>query len=158
MLPKEARSKFSAGLLMYVKKDGQFLYFLVHPGGPYWKNKKEGAWSIPKGEFFSDEDKFKAARREFLEETSIEPVGEFVELGFVKQKSGKTVYAWAFEGKEDYKFQCTSMVEMEYPAKSGKLLKFPEVDQCGLFNSQEAKKLINVAQKEFIERLEQLLK
>jgi predicted NUDIX family NTP pyrophosphohydrolase len=154
---KDVRSKFSAGLLMYKIKSTGAEYFLVHPGGPFWKNKNFGAWSVPKGEFLAGEDKLATAIREFEEETGMKAQGEFIDLGSIKQKSGKTVFAWAFEGDYDGNFNCTSMVDIEYPPKSGKIITIPEVDKGGMFLSDEAKKLINSAQTEFIDRLEKIL-
>jgi predicted NUDIX family NTP pyrophosphohydrolase len=149
------RYKTSAGLLMYKKDDdNNFSFFLAHPGGPFWKNKNDNAWSLPKGEFDpKTEDKLKCAIREFKEETGIEPIPPFIDLGSIKQKSGKVVYGWAFQGDYDGKFNCTSFVDIEWPPKSGKKITIPEVDKAGMFSLKETKKLINSAQYEFIERL-----
>lgn len=152
--------KQSAGILMYsLEKDTktgnyQIKYFLVHPGGPFWAKKNEGAWTIPKGEFEEGEEIIETAKREMLEETGIEVKEPIIELGWIKQKSGKIVYAWAFEGEYSGVLNCTSTVEIEYPPKSGKIINIPEVDKGGMFTKEEAKKLINPAQFEFIEKLE----
>jgi predicted NUDIX family NTP pyrophosphohydrolase len=154
---KIARTKFSAGLIMFQNGLSGYKYFLVHPGGPFWKNKELGAWSIPKGEFTPDEDKLQTAIREFNEETGMNAIGEFIDLGSIKQKSGKTVFAWAFEGEFNGNFKCESMCDIEYPPKSGKIIQIPEVDKGNMFTRDEAEKLMNSAQFEFIERLEKIL-
>lgn len=152
------KNKQSAGLLMYKINDSVPYYFLVHPAGPFWKNKEYGSWSIPKGEFQEGDDKFECAKREFLEETGITAEGPFIELGSIKQKGGKIVFAWAFKGDYSGNLNCTSFVEIEWPRNSGKLINIPEVDKGGLFLKEDAKKFINEMQYEFIERLEKQLK
>ena len=149
-------AKISAGLLMYRMREGHLELFLVHPGGPFWKNKDEHAWSIPKGEVNNDEkeDFIKTAKREFHEETGIEIIPEnFIPLGNVKLKSGKIVHAWAFEGDWHGLFMCRSFVDIEYPPYSGKFKKFPEVDKASFFSIETAKKKIHPAQCEFINKL-----
>jgi predicted NUDIX family NTP pyrophosphohydrolase len=143
----------SAGLLMYkYDKNVNVRVFLVHPGGPYWKGKDKGAWGIPKGLIDPNEDPFKAAIREFKEETGITPHGPFIPLGEVQQRSGKIVHAWAIQG--DFKGKLKSnMFEMEWPPKSGKIQKFPEVDRAAWFSATQAKEKINPAQYKFIEVL-----
>ena len=143
----------SAGILLYRKTGNSLQVFLVHPGGPFFKNKDLGAWSIPKGEFSDDEDALTAAKREFAEETGQAIDGDFIELKPVKLKSGKTVYAWAVEGDIDHETITSILFEMEWPPKSGKKQSFPEIDRAGWFELEEAKLKINVAQVGFIEQL-----
>jgi predicted NUDIX family NTP pyrophosphohydrolase len=143
--------KQSAGLLMYrLKKEVEF--FLVHPGGPFFKNKDEGVWTIPKGEPGEDEPLLEAAQREFKEETGIEPEGPFISLGTVKQKGGKIVHAWAFE-KEDANWVKSNHFELEWPPRSGKMVSFPEMDKGAYFGLKEAELKINPAQREFLLKL-----
>jgi len=149
----------SAGLLMYTRKNNELKFFLVHPGGPFFKNKDNGYWSIPKGLSEEGEDLLAAAMREFEEETGIKPEGKFISLGTIKQKSGKTVHAWAFECENDNPIEITcNTFEIEWPPKSGKIQKFPEADMGEFFSEDEAKKKINSAQIEFIERLKDYIK
>lgn len=144
---------------MYRLKKGKELeVFLVHPGGPFWKNKDNGAWSIPKGEINEAEDFLEAAKREFEEETGIKPKGEFIELVNVKQKSGKVIHAWAFEGDWFGFLMKQNMIEIEFPYKSGKKIKIPEIDKAGFFSLEKARKKINSSQLEFLERLKEKLK
>lgn len=149
--------KQSAGILLYRKNDGQLHVFLVHPGGPFFKNKDVGAWSIPKGEFLNDEDGLAAAKREFKEETGQLVDGKFIELTPVYLKSGKKVYAWAVEGDIDHEVIESNLFEMEWPPKSGKRQSFPEVDRAAWFSIDEAKEKINAAQVGLIERLVALM-
>src|SRR5262245_1244150 len=107
-------AKISAGLLMY-ERAPELRVFLIHPGGPYWKNKDAGAWSIPKGEVEENEELFATAQREFQEETGIKPHGTFIPLGDVTQKSGKIVHAWAFEGSWHGLLTTSTFVKMEFP-------------------------------------------
>lgn len=146
-------SSQSAGILLYRKVSGQLQVFLVHPGGPFFKNKDLGAWSIPKGEFLDDEEPLIAAKREFEEETGQPVDGNFIALNPVKLKSGKKVYAWALEGDIDHETIFSNLFEMEWPPKSGKRQSFPEIDRAGWFEIKEAKLKINVAQAAFIEEL-----
>jgi len=127
--------------------------FLVHPGGPFFKNKDLGAWSIPKGEFLDDEDALAAAKREFEEETGKAIGGDFFELKPVRLKSGKTVHAWAIEGDINHETITSNLFEMEWPPKSGKKQSFPEIDRAGWFEIDEAKLKINAAQVGFIVEL-----
>ena len=143
----------SAGILLYRKTACKTEVFLVHPGGPFFKNKDLGAWSIPKGEFLDDEDALAAAKREFEEETGKAIEGDFFELKPVRLKSGKTVYAWAVEGDIDHEAITSNLFEMEWPPKSGKKQSFPEIDRAGWFEVDEAKLKINGAQAGFIEEL-----
>ena len=153
-----AIKKQSAGILVYriVKKKPEV--FLVHPGGPFWKNKDAAAWSIPKGEFDSDESALDAGQREFEEETGIRLKGKFIELQPVKQKSGKTVYAWAHEGDIDATSIRSNSFEIEWPPKSGKKSSFPEIDKAEWFDIKTGKEKINAYQKNLLEQLEDLLK
>jgi predicted NUDIX family NTP pyrophosphohydrolase len=144
--------KQSAGLLMYRWQNKALEFFLVHPGGPFFKNKDEGYWTIPKGEPEGNEALLEAAKREFIEETGIEPVGPYIELGQVKQKGGKVVHAWAFE-KDEVKDVISNNFELEWPIKSGKKVFFPEVDKGAYFGLKEAEVKINLAQKDFLLRL-----
>jgi len=139
----------SAGILVYRQKSGFNEVFLVHPGGPFWRNKDKGAWSIPKGEFI-EEEPLAAAKREFEEETGKDITGNFIELQPIKQKAGKVVYAWAVEGDIDEATIVSNTFNVEWPYKSGKWERFPEVDKAGWFNFEEAKEKINEAQVGFI--------
>lgn len=144
----------SAGVLVYKLVDKTVHIFLVHPGGPFWKNKDLGAWSIPKGEFTGDENALDAAIREFKEETGITIAGDFIELNPVKLKSGKVVYAWAIESDIDIsQVKCESFIDIEWPPRTGKTLSIPEVDKGEWFDTEEAKKKINPAQAALIDEL-----
>jgi predicted NUDIX family NTP pyrophosphohydrolase len=145
--------KKSAGILIYRFMNKQLQVLLAHPGGPLWKNKDAGAWSIPKGEFADDEDPLEAANREFTEETGIALYGGFTELTPVKQKSGKLVYAWALEFDIDASAVQSNVFEMEWPPKSGKLKRFPEIERAEWFSVEEAKQKILPAQASFIDEL-----
>ncbi len=147
----------SAGILLFRKIFTKPEVFLVHPGGPFWKNKDEGAWSIPKGEFEDDENSLDAAKREFFEETGIKLSGEFVELRPVKLKSGKKVFAWAIEKDINAENIISNNFEMEWPPHSGKLQSFPEVDKGEWFSIEKAKGKINVMQLGLLEQLQQIL-
>lgn len=150
--------KAAAGLLMF-KKDGTDILkvFIVHPGGPSWANKDIGAWSIPKGEVDEGEDLFTTAIREFYEETGFDCDEPFYPLGEIKQKSGKVVTAWAFEGDCDPdKMKCNEIV-IDFPRGSGKLITIPEVDRGNFFTIEEAKDKLNPAQIPLLERLRQLI-
>ena len=132
--------------------------FIVHPGGPFWKNKDESSWSIPKGELEEGEDLLSVAKREFMEETDLKIDSEsFIQLGNVTLKSGKIVHAWAFEGDWSGLLMCQSYMNLEWPPRSGKFIKFPEVDKASFFSPEIAKKKINPAQRELIDKLEAVL-
>jgi predicted NUDIX family NTP pyrophosphohydrolase len=154
---KAATKPVSAGLLMYRVREDVLQVFLAHPGGPAWKNRDSGAWTIPKGLVDEGEEPLAAARREFQEETGIEPAGPFVPLGEIRQKAGKTVHAWAFEGDANPVEIKSNLVKMEFPRGSGHWLTIPEVDRCEWFSPQAARVKINPAQAELIDRLEDLL-
>lgn len=140
---------------MYRESGGQLEFFLVHPGGPFWKNKDVGAWSIPKGEFTDDENPLDAAVREFAEETGHEIAGEFFALNPVKLKSGKTILAWAVEGDIDANAVASNTFEMEWPPKSGKIITVPEVDKADWFNADDAVQRVNPAQTAFLLEIQQ---
>jgi len=146
--------KQSAGLLLFKFVDKTVFFFLVHPGGPFWKNKDLESWSIPKGEFTNDENPLDAAKREFYEETGFklesEAESDFIELDSVKLKSGKTIFAWALEFDIDATLIKSNEFEMEWPPKSGKQQSFPEVDRAEWFQTEHALKKINPAQADFI--------
>ncbi|MEE8041741.1 MAG: NUDIX domain-containing protein [Pseudomonadales bacterium] len=147
----------SAGLLMFRRRDGLEL-FLVHPGGPFFRNKDGGAWSIPKGEVEPSEDPLSTARREFSEETGIEaPDNGYVALGEIRQKGGKRVTAWAFEGDCDPAAIRSNTFEIEWPPRSGKRQSFPEVDRADFFAPDAARVKLNAAQAELVSRLENAL-
>jgi predicted NUDIX family NTP pyrophosphohydrolase len=148
-------AKKSAGILLYRMSKEALQVFLVHPGGPYWVKKDDGAWSIPKGEFEDDEDPLAAAKREFNEETGINLYGEFIELEPVKQKSGKIVYAWAVEGNVDATTIKSNSFEIEWPPRSGKMKSFPEIDKAEWFTIIEAIQKINPAQSPLIKELQE---
>ena len=126
---------------------------LVHPGGPFWAKKDLGAWTIPKGEGTEGEDELATARREFEEETGLRPEGTFVALGRVRQKGGKVVTAWAFEGDCDPAAIQSNTYRMEWPPKSGEWQTFPEVDRAAWFELAEARRRINPAQVELLDAL-----
>jgi len=145
--------KQSAGVLLYRKVEGVVQVFLVHPGGPFFKNKDEGAWSIPKGEFIDGEEALAAAEREFEEETGQKIEGSFTELKPVTIKSGKKIYAWAVEGDIDHETIVSNVFEIEWPPKSGKKQSFPEIDRAAWFDVETAKVKINAGQVGLVEEL-----
>ncbi len=151
--------KTSAGILLFKKEKEDLYYFLVHPGGPFWKNKDIGAWSIPKGEILPDENPLERALIEFEEETGKALMAEeFIELVPVRQKGGKTVHAWALEGDIGTSDLYSNTLSVEWPPKSGRIIEIHEVDQWEWFISEEAKKRINPAQASLIMELEARLK
>ncbi|MGH7498715.1 MAG: NUDIX domain-containing protein [Gemmatimonadales bacterium] len=147
------RSSASAGLVLYRKTGSGLEIFLAHPGGPFWRQRDAGAWTIPKGMINPGEEPLDAARREFQEETGIVPAGPFSELGTVRQKGGKVVYAWAWEGNADPAAVASDTATMEWPRGSGHLLTFPEVDRCEWFGISAAREKINPAQIDLLDRL-----
>jgi predicted NUDIX family NTP pyrophosphohydrolase len=149
--------QISAGLLMYRRVDGNLQVLLVHPGGPFWRNKDDGAWTLPKGEAGAGEDLLAAARREFTEETGFGPDGPFVPLEPVKQKAGKVVHAWAVEGDCDPSAVRSNTFTIEWPPRSGKQVAFPEVDRADFFDLETARKKINPAQVALLDRLAAVL-
>ncbi|WP_121810443.1 NUDIX domain-containing protein [Mucilaginibacter kameinonensis] len=146
--------KQSAGILLYRKTAQGLQVFLVHPGGPFFKNKDVGSWSVPKGEYLPDEDPLAAAKREFQEETGHEIFGNFIALSPIKQKGGKTVQAWAIEGNIDPEKIKSNTFEIEWPPRSGRKQAFDEIDRAEWFNIPTAKIKINPAQAAFINELE----
>ena len=148
-------SKKSAGLLLYRKKRGAVEVFLVHPGGPFWANKEDGAWSIPKGEFDAREQPLEAAKREFLEETGLVAFGDFRPLTPIRQTGGKIVYAWAVNCDIDAASVKSNSFSMEWPPKSGNLRKFPEIDRAEWFKVELAKQKILKSQLKLLEELEE---
>ena len=145
--------QISCGLLMYTRSASGPLMLLVHPGGPFWRNRDEGAWSIPKGLADADEDLLSAAQREFTEETSLIAKGPFIELTALKQKSRKVVHCWAFEGEAKPLMTGASHFDLEWPPRSGRMQRFPEVDDARLFAVQDALKKILPGQAGFIREL-----
>ena len=145
--------KRSAGILMYRRRGGSLEVFLVHPGGPFWKNKDDGAWQIPKGELATDEEPLLCARREFEEETGFSADGEFTELGTFRQPGGKHVQAWAMEGNCDPARLVSNEFEMEWPPRSGRRQSFPEVDRGGWFGIDEARGKLLLGQRPVLDRL-----
>ena len=139
-------AKQSAGLLVFRERLGQLEVLLVHPGGPFWKNKDAGAWTIPKGELLPNEDPLDAARRECQEELGFEPAGSFIPLQPVKQKGGKIIQAWAVLSDWDPSRLRSNSFPLEWPPRSGKLQEFPEVDQAAYFDLPAAEIKINPAQ------------
>lgn len=152
------RTKRSAGLLMFRKTPQLYEVFLVHPGGPYWSKKDEGAWTIPKGEYEEDEEPLHAAQREFTEETGFNARGPFVELGTVRQKSGKMVLAWAFAGDCDPAQLVSNSCEIEWPPRSNRRMTIPEVDRGAWFTLDAAAQFIREEQRPFLARLEKQLR
>lgn len=147
-------SKISAGLLVCRVCDGVAQVLLVHPGGPFFAKKDDGAWSIPKGLAEPGEDLLGAARRETTEETgiAIDAGATFVPLGTVRQKGGKVVHAWAFAGDCDPAAIVSNTFEMEWPPRSGRRASFPEVDRAAFFDRETALRKILEAQRPFVER------
>jgi predicted NUDIX family NTP pyrophosphohydrolase len=130
---------------------------LVHPGGPYWARKDDGAWTIPKGEYADDEDPLAAACREFLEETGLAATGPFLALTPIRQRGGKRVEAWAFAGDCDPARLVSNNFSMEWPPRSGKFAEFPEVDRAEFFAIEAARRKLLAAQVGFVDELERLL-
>jgi predicted NUDIX family NTP pyrophosphohydrolase len=153
--------KRSAGLLMYRRRaagaGAELAVLLVHPGGPFWAKKDAGAWSIPKGEYADGEEPLAVARREFEEETGTRPDGECHALGELTQPGGKVVAAWAMEGDFDPARLVSNTFEMEWPPRSGRRARFPEVDRAAWFSLGEAREKILRGQSAFLDRLERLL-
>jgi len=146
--------KQSAGLLLHREVSGRTEVFLVHPGGPFWAKKDEGAWSIPKGEFEEGEDPLEAAKREFREETGVVVTGKFQPLAPLKQRSGKIVYAWMVQGDVDPASLKSNTFSIEWPRASGRVQEFPEVDRGEWFHLALAKRKILPGQLPFLNQLE----
>lgn len=150
-MPKS--TNVSAGLVLFRRAPG-LQVFLAHPGGPFWQHRNLGAWTIPKGMINPGEHPLEAARREFQEETGVVPIGPYIDLGSVKQKGGKIVHAWAWEGDADPAAVTSNSATIEWPRGSGRQLVFPEVDRCAWFDLEAARDRILPAQRDFLDRLE----
>jgi predicted NUDIX family NTP pyrophosphohydrolase len=140
---------------MFRHRGGALEVLLAHPGGPFWAKKDDGAWALPKGEYDDQEEALDAARREFTEETGFVAEGPFLSLGEVRQRSGKRVKAWAFEGDCDPAQLHSNEFEMEWPPHSGRMKRFPEIDRLGWFGEREARLKLLPSQLPFLERLQQ---
>ncbi|MBO0765711.1 MAG: NUDIX domain-containing protein [Hyphomicrobiaceae bacterium] len=143
----------SAGLLLYRRRERTVEVLLVHPGGPFWANKDDGVWSIPKGEYAAEEDPLAAARREFAEETGMRPEGEAVALGAFRQSPAKIVNAWAVEGDFDPSTLRSNTFTLEWPPRSGKTREVPEVDRAAWFTPEEAARKLLKGQRPILEAL-----
>lgn len=150
--------KSSAGILMYRFEHGEPRVLLAHPGGPFWRRRDEGAWSIPKGEALPGEAPEAAARREFAEETGAAVVGEARPLGRVQQKSGKWVEAFAVEGEFDVASLRSNRFDLEWPPCSGRVESFPEIDRAEWFTLAQARTKLLAGQHAFLDRLQSLLR
>jgi predicted NUDIX family NTP pyrophosphohydrolase len=151
------RKNVSAGLLLFRRSGKGLEVFLAHPGGPFWSGRDLGAWTVPKGLVEDGEDPLATAVREFEEETGIQPEEPFLPLDRVRQKAGKLVHAWAWEGEADPRRVRSNSMRAEWPRGSGRWLTFPEVDRCEWFDARSARHKINPAQAELIDRLETVL-
>ena len=138
---------------MYRRTGRELEVFLVHPGGPFWAAKDAGAWTLPKGEYVDGEEPLEAAKREFAEETGFAALGEFIDLGTVRQTSGKIVNAWAFEGDCEPEKLVSNFCEIEWPPRSGKKMEIPEVDRGAWFTLKDARGAILKSQQEFLDVL-----
>jgi predicted NUDIX family NTP pyrophosphohydrolase len=150
--------KESAGLLLFRRRGGTLEVLLAHPGGPFWETRDDGAWTIPKGGIHAGEAPLATAIREFQEETGFTPCGPYRPLGQVTQRSGKVVHAWAFEGDCDPGRVSSVTTTTEWPPRSGRHIEIPEIDRVAFFTADDARRAINVAQAEFIDRLIRVLK
>ena len=151
-------AKRSAGILLYRRQEGRIEVLLVHLGGPFWSKKDEGAWFIPKGELEEGEQPLSAAMREFREELGCEPPsGEPLELGTVKNKSGKLIYAWALQGDINLADFKSNTFTLEWPPRSGKMREFPELDRAAFFALADAAPKLHSAELPLLERLRALL-
>jgi predicted NUDIX family NTP pyrophosphohydrolase len=147
----------SAGILMYRRPADQIEVFLIHPGGPFWSQKDDGAWSIPKGEFAAEEPPLDAARREFQEETGFTVSGGLIALEPIRQAGGKIVHAWVIEGDCDAAAIKSNTFSMEWPPRSGQWRTFPEADRAGWFTLEQAELKMLKSQRPLIEQLRRLL-
>jgi predicted NUDIX family NTP pyrophosphohydrolase len=146
----------SAGILMYHQGDAGLVVLLVHPGGPFWRNRDLGAWSMPKGEIDAGEDPEAAARREFAEELGFEAKGTLQSLGQVRQSSKKLVHAFALIGDLDVESIRSNKIEIEWPPKSGRIIHVPEIDRAAWFALPLAREKILTGQRLLLDRLEAL--
>lgn len=143
---------------MYRRREGRLELLVAHPGGPYFRRRHESSWTIPKGMVDDGESLLEAAKREFEEETGFSPNGEsYLPLGEIKQRSGKRVHAWAFEGDCDPQKFSSVEFELEWPPRSGRTAQFPEVDQLRFVDTDEARRLLNKSQVAFVDRLLEVL-
>ena len=147
----------SAGIVLYRQRAGVLEVLLVHPGGPFWKNRDDGAWSIPKGEIDAGEDPLAAAKRELAEETGVVVEGALLPLTPVRQRAGKLVHAWAAAGDCDAHAVTSIVFQMEWPPKSGVMREFPEVDRAAWYSLDAARVKILPAQQPLLDELERLL-
>lgn len=148
-------SKESAGLLLHREREGRPEVLLVHPGGPFWQRKDDGAWSIPKGEIDAGEAPIDVARREFVEELGAAPPGgQWTSLGTIRQAGGKLVHVWAARGDLDQSRATSVTFELEWPPRSGRRATFPEVDRVDWFDLDEARRKILSSQQTLIDRFE----
>lgn len=151
------RFRVSAGVMLFRRAGGRLEVFLAHPGGPFWAARDTGAWTIPKGELEAGEEPLAAAQREFSEEIGFVPAGDYLSLGSVRQRGGKTVHGWAVEGDADpAQVRCVT-VDIEWPPHSGKTMTIPEIDRAAWFDAATAREKINPAQAAFLDRLVALL-
>ncbi len=152
------KERVSAGLLMYRERAGRLEVFLAHPGGPFFANRDQGVWSIPKGMPDPGETLLQAAEREFFEEVGLKPFPPYLELGSIRQEGGKIVFGWAFQGEwiEGTVNRCNTF-QVEWPPKSGKLCVFKEIDRVGFFSLEEARSKLKETQWPLVERLVQAL-
>lgn len=151
-----AKAAESAGILMFRRSASGIEVLLVHPGGPFWRNRDAGAWTIPKGEVEPGEAIDYAARREFAEELGVVPTGTLLPLGSIRQKAGKIVHGFAMEGDFDLARFASNVFEIEWPPKSGRISEFPEVDRAEWLPRDAARGKINPAQVPFLDRLADL--
>jgi predicted NUDIX family NTP pyrophosphohydrolase len=149
-------SKKSAGILMYRWGADGLEVLLVHPGGPFWSRRDFGAWSIPKGEIGPGEEPEASAKREFVEELGIQPEGDLLALGEIRQRGGKTVLAYALQGSFDVAALRSNTFAIEWPPRSGTIQSFPEVDRAGWFDLPTAHEKILDGQRPFLERLDDI--
>jgi predicted NUDIX family NTP pyrophosphohydrolase len=147
----------SAGILLYRRRAGRLEVLLAHPGGPFWRRRDEGAWTIPKGLVDADESAEDAARREFREELGVECAGALVALGSIRQRSGKVVEAFAAEGDFEIATLASNTFEVEWPPRSGRMATFPEIDRAEWMELPVARTKLLEAQRTLLDRLESIV-